>query len=139
MIGFARSVLSAVLLFGVAGCDGLFDGSECECSLKLEYYTITVLDQQGDPVPDVDLTVTVPRTADTLDLRELDPYLAPEAGRYPVFGDTYIHQINPLGEDVRVSGVSGGRGFAVDFVFDVPGRCRCHVNKVSGPDTVLLP
>jgi hypothetical protein len=39
---------------------------------------------------------------------------------------------------VRVTGVKGDASFSADFVFAVPDPCRCHVEQLAGPDTVVV-
>lgn len=138
MNGFGRLGISVLFALTIAGCDAVFDG-ECVCTLEARMYFLRVVDQEGNPIPGAEIVATIPRTADTLDL-SLIPSYPPELGVYGVFGDFYLNQIDPDGDVVRVSGVANGSDFTVDYVFSVPGKCRCHVNKVSGPDgPVIVP
>jgi len=54
-----------------------------------------------------------------------------------ILTDNNIDDLNEAGRTIEVVGTLGGMGFTAEYVF---GRdaCQCHVNKISGPDTVQL-
>jgi hypothetical protein len=60
------------------------------------------------------------------------------AGTYLVADDGLVDEFSSAGDTVRVVGTQGGVSFTADFVFAAPAPCRCHVELLSGPGTVII-
>lgn len=118
-------------LSGLAlGCDGLRD---CVCTSEFRSYTVAVVDGTGAPVSGLAPTITLVRTG-----QRVMPRASAFGNMYPVFTDDEVALVGDAAEAVRFA-VTGAPGTATaDFVFDVDRPCRCHIRKVSGPDTVTL-
>ena len=129
----ATSLVAAV---GIAGSLACYDPqSPCACTEEYRTYTLLVIDQGGAPVPDAIITRTHLRTGEVLEpgwLGMLQP------GVYLVADDGMLDVFSSEGDTVRVTGTGGAAAFAADFVFAVPDPCRCHVERVSGPDSVWM-
>jgi len=128
MISGAKLLLTLILPLGVVafytGCD------ECICETYSAEYAVTIVDDAGDPVVGLEHSVRIVRTGQTL------PALFWEE-RYSLISDQERHLINPYGERLRFTATDGQTMVTADYVVDVPGRCHCHVNNVSGPDTLV--
>ena len=122
-------LFSATML---AGCDsGVLTG----CSSVFLARTVTVVDSSGAPVNDASVIATLARTGAILSPTSLALYTA---GTYIVIDDGSRKLFRAAGDTVIVTAVRGtGPGLTVAYVVDVPGGC--HVNIVSGPDTLTLP
>lgn len=107
----------------------------CACTEEFRTYQVTVIDDAGQPVADVQLTRTLVRTGAILEPGWLGMTVP---GTYVVADDSQTDVYSGAGDTVRVTGAKGGATFAADFVFAVPEPCRCHVTLVSGPDTVII-
>jgi hypothetical protein len=122
-----------LLVLGVVAC---YDPqSPCACTEEYRSYTISVVDNNGDLVSDVNITRVHLRTGTVLDpgwLGMLQP------GVYLVADDGMIDVFSSAGDTVRVTGTKDGAQFVADFVFAVPDPCRCHVEKQSGPDSAVI-
>jgi hypothetical protein len=94
-----------------------------------------VVDGAGDLVPDVTITRTNQRTNEVLEPGWLG---MPQPGVYVVADDQMIDDFSSAGDVLRVTGEKEGATFQADFVFAVPGPCGCHVEKQSGPDSVVI-
>ena len=127
---------SLVAAVGVAGSLACYDPqSPCACTEEYRTYTLVVIDQAGAPVSDAIITRTHLRTGEVLEpgwLGMLQP------GVYLVADDGMLDVFSGEGDTVRVTGTKGDAAFAADFVFAVPDPCRCHVERVSGPDSVWM-
>ncbi len=110
------------------------DNGGCACTLEFRAFTVRVVDTSGAPVSGVDMTVTILRTGLQVDMTDRE---GPD-GVYIIIDDSLIDAIQTGGDVVRVEGMKDGASFRADFVFDVPGPCRCHVTRVSGPAEVVL-
>ena len=97
-------------------------------------FTVTVTDAAGQPAEGV--SISVRRVSDAAVLTETeDFFLAP--GVYVILTDRNIDDVSEDGTAVDVVGTRGDTGFTAEYVFD-RDACQCHVNKISGPDTVQL-
>jgi hypothetical protein len=61
-----------------------------------------------------------------------------QPGAYLVADDGMLDVFSSEGDTVRVTGTKDAAAFVADFVFAVPDPCRCHVERVSGPDSVWM-
>jgi len=109
--------------------------SLCACTEEFRSYILTVVDDAGNPAADVTLTRTNLRTSEVLEPTGLGQA---EPGTYKVVDDGLVDAFSSEGDTVRVTGVQGAATFAADFVFAAPEPCRCHVDKLAGPDTVVI-
>lgn len=104
------------------------------CTASFAFVPVTVRDSSGHPVTGLSIADTVLRTHH----RFLVPQtLGLPAGTYVILDDGFRGQIRASGESVQVSGFNGATRFSAMFTFDVPGGC--HVRKLSGPDSVIVP
>jgi hypothetical protein len=133
-----RVVAVSALMVGFIGAAACYEDaptSPCACTEEYRLYTIEVVDGAGEPVADVIIRRTNLRTSKVLEpgwLGMLEP------GVYLVADDHMLDDFSSLGDDLRVIGEKEGATFQADFVFAVPGPCRCHVEKLSGPNTVTF-
>ena len=94
---------------------------------------IDVTDLDGEPAEGV--TITVTRISDGTVVTPTDGTQAP--GSYTIMTDSQLEFIDESGTDFRVEGTLGAASFSIDVTFDTDS-CRCHINKVAGPDRVQL-
>lgn len=110
------------------------DLSPCVCTKEFRSVRLFVVDTAGDLEPGVTATITMTRTARKL------PYGHSGLGDgvFTVITDREKFMIEPrLGDDVVVDGAKDTRSFHAEFHITVD-ECLCHVNKASGPDTVVV-
>ena len=120
------------ILLAVAACgdDGMPGGA---CTALFATVGVTVLDGAGQPVPDASVTTTLVRTGQVLVPTTL---MLTVPGSYTLVDDGSTSVIRRAGESVQAHISRGTRSTTVDYLISVPDGC--HVNKVSGPDTVTL-
>jgi hypothetical protein len=104
------------------------------CTAEFVTYPVIVTDPADSPISDAHLTVTVRRTGQRLTPQTLIMYIA---GTYPLIDDGARPAQRETGDELRVVASTADASIEADYVFDVPGGC--HVHKVSGPDTLVLP
>ena len=118
-------------------CGNLGDppaGNDCACTEEFRTFTLTVVDELIVPVSDVTLTEILVRTGEHIGFS--DPEVA--QGVYKILDDSFKDRISQSGDRIRMTGSKSGVGvFLTDFVFETD-PCRCHINKVSGPDTAII-
>ena len=54
----------------------------------------------------------------------------------PIFSDGFWQEIAPVGDEVIVVASAAGRSGRANYRF---GADACHVRKLAGPDTVVVP
>jgi hypothetical protein len=131
----AFAALGLGFIAGTACYEDNSPTSPCACTEEYRLYTVEVVDGAGDPVSDVTVTRTNLRTNKVLESGWLG-MLAP--GVYIVADDGMIDDFSSAGDELRVIGEKDGAMFQVEFEFAVPAPCRCHVEKLSGPNTVIF-
>ncbi len=127
------SALLAVVATTLPACQDVVN--QCACTEEFRAYPVTVVDAAAQPVAEVVMTRTHLPTGAVLEPTWLG---MPAPGVYIVADDGLIDVFSSDGDLVRVTGVKGDASFSADFVFAVPDPCRCHVEQLAGPDTVVV-
>ena len=131
----AGALLGLAMLSGrpVLACSDHFTET-CACTTEFRFFTVTVVDAQGQPTADVEISAT--RVSDGLDLTPDDMGVG-QPGVYVILTDNAIGEVTSEGTRVEVVGTRGETSFRTEFVLNRDVR-RCHVSQVSGPGTVHL-
>lgn len=103
------------------------------CTELFAMVPVTVVEGAGEPVEDATVSAVLVRTGQVLQPTGL-ALLVP--GTYPLVDDGSTSVIRRSGDAVRATITTGATSLTADYVFAVADGC--HVNKVSGPDTVTL-
>ena len=132
-----RQIIPVSILLALAMATGPIACSEpggpglCTCTEEFRSFTVKLFDSDGSPLKGVDFEVTILRTGENVPVIEWVP------GVYTVLDDNSTDQILP-NEVIRVTAVKDGTIATQDFIFTIDEPCRCHVQKVSGPDVIIL-
>lgn len=126
------ALLASCLLAG--GCELLYGSEEEEgCTDEFVIYTVRVVDEQGEPIDGIALTVKNAETG-----RVYSEFNVPEKSRsgvYTIFTDAFMGEISRSGARVTITGKKGDLHFSETFIFK---SGRCHVEKLAGPDIITL-
>lgn len=114
----------------MAACSEVSDPG-IACTEVFAMSSVYVRDTTGAPVANATLRTILLRTGEQLVPQTL-ALLAP--GNYVIVDDGARNTIRETGDTLGVTGTSSSGSFSAVYVFDVPQGC--HINKVSGPDTV---
>lgn len=110
--------------------------NDCICTQEFRSYLVTVVDTLGVPVDS--LTVTIKdKYDDDLDVQqEWHPF---GAGKYTVLNDSFTQMFCACGTTQKIyfSATDESRIANGEFMFNTD-ECKCHINKVSGSDTLVL-
>ena len=117
-----------VLLIGITSC-----WDDIVCSDQFVSIEFHVLDSSGLPVDSLTITVTNARTDEIYDVRQ--PQY--EAGLYFVLDDGFRTKIRSYGDPILVHGAGDNLEFDAEFIIGLDENA-CHVEKLAGPETVLL-
>ncbi len=110
------------------------DQSPISCTRILVSINVLIVDAAGQGVTGLESRTVVLRTGQRIyGAPEIE--LPPGGPVYPVVADTDVDHIRPRGDSLAFVAFDSTRTAAAVFVVDIPDQC--HVNKVSGPDTLL--
>lgn len=124
-------IISAIVFSSCSEID-----KDCICTEEFRSYLVTVVDTLGIPVDSLNVIIK-DKDGDELDVQQ-DQYFLDE-GKYTVLNDSFTHIMCTCGTPQKIyfSATDGSRTANGEFLFNTD-ECKCHVNKVSGPDTLLL-
>ena len=126
-------LLAIIGMAGLSACDST-ETNPCICTEVFVTVGFHAVDQSGEAVEDIEVTVTQARTGEVL----LENQGFGSRGYYVVASDAVKDKLLGSGEVLNVTGVKDSLQFEESFVVGVPGDCRCHVQKFAGPDTLYL-
>lgn len=102
------------------------------CTLEFRIFGVYVVDGAGTTVPGLNYNVTISNLGHEV---EIDSTVAPAAdGWYPLVSDAEGSLLGQTGSLVRFDGTNGTLTATGDFLF-IAGVC--HVEQLSGPDTLI--
>lgn len=130
-----KQILSIVLInLFIFSCSEI--DKDCLCTEEFRSYLVTVVDTLGTPVDSLDVTIK-DKDGDELDVQQ-DQYFVNES-KYTVLNDSFTHIMCSCGtpQIIYFSATDGNRIATGEFMFNTDD-CKCHINKVSGPDTLVL-
>jgi hypothetical protein len=100
--------------------------------------TAAVVNSAGQPLAGLSVTDTVLRTGAVLDVTASLPATSlPADGlrSLMIFNDSFIEAVLPAGDEVVVVVTAGGRSGTGRYSFGSDG---CHVQKLAGPDSLVV-
>jgi len=125
-----------ILVLSVTLLGACSSTNEAVCTALFATITVAAHDTAGHPVQGpLEIVDTIRRTGQAIVMSQ-DYSGIGTGGSYAIFDDNQLKKILPGGDSVRVSGAGAAGRFSADYVFGAPDRC--HVAKLSGPDTVLV-
>jgi hypothetical protein len=105
---------------------------DCICTEEFRTITVLVLDQGNKPVEG--LTTTVANEKGII-------YNLPDnstlPGYYIVMSDKYVLDFSTVAEKILFAGISDSGSVNGEYYINTD-RCKCHIQKISGPDTLVL-
>jgi hypothetical protein len=100
------------------------------CTEEFRFITLRVEDETSQPVSGVTMSVTFQRTGEVLDMGLEQP-----DGSYLIADDSLIGKFSSTKDVLTVAGSKADKGFQTQYDIRSDG---CHIEKMSGPDVVLL-
>lgn len=129
-----RPIVPALLAPLLLACsDGVVPGPWAACTEEFRTWAVVVADDALTPIEGLEVDVTRASTGERLPYGE--PMLEP--GSYRIMDDGMTDELETDGETILVEGAGEGISFEAEYVFGTDAQ-RCHVEKVSGPDTVVV-
>lgn len=110
------------------------EGAGPVCTKEFRVFSVFVMDGTGTGILDLDYTVTISNLGRRVELDSTVLAAAVGDGWYPVMTDAQGSLLGQTGSLVRFEGTNGALTTRGDYLF-VAGVC--HVEKLSGPDTLV--
>lgn len=104
----------------------------CICTQEFRVVIVLVMDESGSPV--VGLTSTV--SDDKGGLFNFDGEY-PLSGYYTVMSDKYVNKFSTLPGRIFFTASSDSTIANGEYLINTD-RCKCHIQKISGPDTLII-
>lgn len=123
-----------VLMAGLCAAPGGCGNGPLACTAVFTAVAATVVDAAGQPLSGVTVTDTVRRTGAVLDVTAGSPPAG--SGAVIIFSDAFLQEVLPAGDEVIVVAAVSGRSGSGTYRFGSDG---CHVRKLAGPDTLVVP
>jgi len=123
-------IVGSILLFG--SCSLLEDN--CICTQEFVMYTVLVFDNSNQPVDSLTVEIKNVRTGKIYTFLE-KIYLG--KGVYQVMNDGYTKEFTEEPEVIVFKGSKSGAEVESVYLFNTD-KCRCHVQKLSGKDTLKI-
>ena len=123
-----------LLVIAIASCSTVDE--DCMCTEEYRFFLVTVVDTMGVPVDSLTIMIK-DKDGDELDVQQQDQIFGP--GKYTVLDDSFTKMfVSPaVSEKVTFTATDGTRNVTGEYLFNTD-KCRCHINKVSGLDTLVL-
>ncbi|HSW56444.1 MAG TPA: hypothetical protein VLH59_15270 [Ignavibacteriaceae bacterium] len=117
-------------LFFIYSCS---DDDDCPCTMEFRMITVVVVDSTKNLV--LGLTTNVKDDSGKVYDVYNDPMIFP--GHYTVMDDNYVSELTTQPKRFIFTGVKNSLTVNGEFFVNTD-KCHCHVEKVSGPDTLML-
>lgn len=133
-----KKLFALLLIAGLLGCQkteekvgGCNTGA---CTLSFAMLGVNFTDKDGNPVYVQSITAINQRTK--LSVLPKSQHDMVVKGHYVITDDGMKGQFSNEGDDVMVSATYAATGQTKTALFKISGGCNCHINKISGPQTI---
>jgi hypothetical protein len=106
---------------------------DCPCTMEFRMITVVVVDTSNNLV--LGLATTVKDDSGKVYDVYNDPLFFP--GHYTVMDDNYVSELSTQPKRFLFTGVKDSLTVNGEFFVNTD-KCKCHIEKVSGPDTLIL-
>ena len=129
-----------LLILCCFGCDKVKKDAACgmqTCTLSFASIGISFTDKNGTGIEVTNYSAVNQRTK--LKLVNASSFSVNTVpGYYIVANDSMRDQLSTQGDEVLISGTHPTTGQTKTAVFKISGGCNCHVDKISGVQTIAF-
>lgn len=124
-----------------AGCtkdDGPTD--QCICTLNFASYVVTIVDGSGAGVDSLQTVSILKRTGKPYSFAPPWSGGSPDShGRYVVLTDEAAKDLSSLPDTIVFKAMRGSSVIVEQNYLFNTDDCHCHIHKIAGPDTLIVP
>ncbi|HKB85397.1 MAG TPA: hypothetical protein VKD08_04455 [Ignavibacteriaceae bacterium] len=127
IIEYFPAVLVLLLLSSCAT-----ETEDCICTDEFRVITVLIINETGSPVEGLQTTVRDEK-GKSYNPEEGTLY----AGYYSIMTDKYVTDFTTDSKKIYFTASSDSMNVNGEYFINTD-RCRCHINKISGPDTLVI-
>ncbi len=105
---------------------------DCICTEEFRVISVLITDGSGDPIEGLTATIT-----DEKGKHYILPDSAPLSGYYIVMSDKYVQDFSTSAKKILFTAASDSGSVNGEYFINTD-RCKCHIQKISGPDTLVF-
>lgn len=124
-------VLILMVTLYVSSCTS--DSLDCVCTDDFRSITVVVVDTLKSPVNG--LISTIEDESGKMYSFPQEPPFFP--GLYTIMNDSYVHDFSTVPKTILFTAENDSLAVSAQYLINTD-PCMCHINKVSGPDTLVL-
>ncbi|MES2809188.1 MAG: hypothetical protein V4619_11210 [Bacteroidota bacterium] len=132
-----KKLFALLLIASLLGCEKKQEKVGCapkECTLSFAMLGVNYTDKDGAAVFVKNFSVINQRTQlSVLPTTQQDMFVK---GYYVITDDSKKDKFSTEGDNVIVSATYEATGQTKTATFKISGGCNCHINKISGPQTI---
>lgn len=114
------------------------DCASMVCDASFSTLTFSFTDKDGNGVSVKNYSAVNQRTGDTVKASSAI-YVDLSPGFFLVVDDAYKSKLSAKGDDIKISGTYEATGQTKTATIKVSGGdCKCHIEKLSGPDKIVF-
>jgi hypothetical protein len=129
-----KRISSIIFMFSLVFLSCITDVKDCICPTEFRGYNITIIDTSGNPVDSLVTRITNSRG------REFTPYGSyyqhSLEGKYWIMDDLYKNEFTIRPTSIFFEAAKESVTVEAAFLFNTD-ECKCHVNKIAGPDIIV--
>jgi hypothetical protein len=136
---YKKQLLMLLLAFSFSACKNNENDSACGtqiCTAVYAYIGVTFTDNIGKIIVLDDVKMVNLRTGKELVSPRYPPNIDFIAGFNLIASDDTKKDFSTNGDDIEITATYAATGQTKKFKMKISGGCNCHINKISGPETV---
>ncbi len=131
---FKVFLLLIIILVFTISCSTI--EKDCICTDVFATSMVLIIDPTGVPLDSLNITIK-DKDGNSLNIKQ--DFYTLRLGRYTVLNDGYLNQLcgQLIPQKFFFSATDGNKTVSAEYLFNTDDCC-CHINKVAGPDTLVL-
>lgn len=126
-------LISILIMKGLLFCSCTHEYIDCLCSQEFRSITIFVTDVSNDPVTGLDVSIK-DEQGKIYTFPQEPPFMP---GIYIIMTDNNLFDFSIYPKKIIFEGTKDSLFVRAEFFINTD-KCKCHINKVNGPDTLIL-
>lgn len=131
---YLKLIFITLSFFVFLSCTKTSSEPECICTQEFRFSTVFIADNNLNGIDSLLTESKNKLSGEKYQLYQDDFW---GNGNYIVMDDSYTIKFSQVPTQVVFSAKKSGIDIEADYFFNTD-ECKCHINKVSGPDTIIV-
>lgn len=131
---YLKLIFITLSFFVFLSCTKTSSEPECICTQEFRFSTVFIADNNLNGIDSLLTESKNKLSGEKYQLYQDDFW---GKGNYIVMDDSYTIKFSQVPTQVVFSAKKSGIDIEADYFFNTD-ECKCHINKVSGPDTIIV-